>query len=1190
VLQTTLLSLAIAIILALVAALVGPLLIDWSGYRATFEAEAGRLIGLKVRVSGPIAVRLLPSPRLSMDGIEIGDGEHQIRARSLGIELALGPLMRGQWQATDFRLVGPQIHLGLDASGHLQSPKLAVGFNPDALAIDRLTIRDGRVTLSDAVSGAAITLDHLSFNGKARSLVGPLNGEGAATVDGARYPFRVATGRYGDDGKLKLHVNVNPVNHPLDVTADGTLTLAGDRPDFDGRLSLTRPVAIASSKTGRLSQPWRANGKIKITTRRALMQDFALDYGSQDRDFKMTGVADFRFGKQPRFDGVLSGQQIDLDKAFAGGGTPSPPIPVIRDLANLAGGAFRPTIPIQIGIGIDQVTLGGQTVLNLRGDVSTDADGWNLDRFEFRAPGDTQVRLSGRLAVGKEQVSFTGPAEIKANEPKALAAWLEGHASSAKSEYKPLSLGGRITLASDRIAVEDLKARFAHETVSGHAAYVFATQARPARLDAALQAPDLDIDAALAFGKALLSGSNFTRPQDMSIAADIGQATFAGFEARDASVRLKIDGDGVRVDKFSVADFDGASFSASGRIVTAPPSPQVSMQVDLDAPDMTPVMTLLAHFAPDTAAVLRGRAVLMAPAKLHLALAMHGAAPSAKADLTVDGSLGKVGVTLKGQTTGDLMSFKAGQMQMTGKLATADGKMLVGLLGLDRLVAVEAAPGTLTFDAGGPVRGRWQVDGKLTAGGLAAAAHGTADPLAKHPSADLEAAILRADAAPLRHYGHGALPVTFTGHLAIDGHSVSLRQINAAVAGARLQGNLTSSLTHPRRLQGELDADRLDGAALIAAAAGMPASPAARGGAWAWSSDPFGAGVFGDYIGEIKLKAQRIELLPQFTARAFDATIKFAKNGLTVSDVSGAIAGGRLGGSLSLATGSDGLNAHAKLRLTDADAARLLGSGTNPSVTGMLALSGDIDGSGLSPVALIGSLHGSGNFVLADAQFAGLDPNVFSAASRAVDEGLVVDAERVSDVVDKALASGPLPVQRAQGIVAVNDGQARLSQFTTNSMDPKLAIGGQLDLTNGLIHSRLVLSGRKGAAGAAPDIALVLSGPVTAPDRHIDVGALTNWLTLRVVDKQAKQLRAIERTAPKPEAPQTKPNVEKSASGETPPDTTSAMTGSTTGPSIEPASPAKPNIVLPPRHDRAPPLPPPVQIHPLPTPLGVANP
>jgi len=42
--QTTLLGLAIAFIIALVAALVGPYFIDWNQFRPQFEAEATRVI------------------------------------------------------------------------------------------------------------------------------------------------------------------------------------------------------------------------------------------------------------------------------------------------------------------------------------------------------------------------------------------------------------------------------------------------------------------------------------------------------------------------------------------------------------------------------------------------------------------------------------------------------------------------------------------------------------------------------------------------------------------------------------------------------------------------------------------------------------------------------------------------------------------------------------------------------------------------------------------------------------------------------------------------------------------------------------------------------------------------------------------------------------------------------------------
>ena len=86
--QTTLLGLAIAIILALVAALVAPLVVDWNRYRTAFENEASRLTGLSVRVTGTIDARILPTPRIKLRNVEIGEAGHEPRLRAGSLDLA----------------------------------------------------------------------------------------------------------------------------------------------------------------------------------------------------------------------------------------------------------------------------------------------------------------------------------------------------------------------------------------------------------------------------------------------------------------------------------------------------------------------------------------------------------------------------------------------------------------------------------------------------------------------------------------------------------------------------------------------------------------------------------------------------------------------------------------------------------------------------------------------------------------------------------------------------------------------------------------------------------------------------------------------------------------------------------------------------------------------------------------------
>ena len=153
-------------------------------------------------------------------------------------------------------------------------------------------------------------------------------------------------------------------------------------------------------------------------------------------------------------------------------------------MRELAGGAFRPAIPIQIGIGIDQVTLGGSNVANLRGDISTDADGWNLNSFEFRAPGFTQVKLSGHLAVTATASASPGRPRSRPAIRRCWPPGWKGGGEAAQGDLRPLRLRGDVTLGSDKLAIERLNADFDRKTVAGRLLYVFAAgnRARPSSM------------------------------------------------------------------------------------------------------------------------------------------------------------------------------------------------------------------------------------------------------------------------------------------------------------------------------------------------------------------------------------------------------------------------------------------------------------------------------------------------------------------------------------------------------------------------------------------------------------------------------------------------------------------------------------------------------------------------------------
>jgi large subunit ribosomal protein L24 len=195
--------------------------------------------------------------------------------------------------------------------------------------------------------------------------------------------------------------------------------------------------------------------------------------------------------------------------------------------------------------------------------------------------------------------------------------------------------------------------------------------------------------------------------------------------------------------------------------------------------------------------------------------------------------------------------------------------------------------------------------------------------------------------------------------------------------------------------------------------------------------------------------------------------------------------------------------------LRAADATDVIAGDPRP-ILGRGTLRIELEGSGLSPAAFIGSLAGTGTVVLEGTQIAGLDAKAFEKVIEAVDRGLDLDAGKIRDVAVGALNVGRLNLPEAEGAIVISNGRVRIS-LEAPAERADLAISGGLDLADGALDLRLALTGPpKPPATQRPTVSVLLKGPVGAPKRSVDVAALVNWLTLRAVDQQAKHLEAIE--------------------------------------------------------------------------------
>jgi hypothetical protein len=1119
--QTTLLGLAIAIILALVAALVAPLVVDWNHFRATFENEASRLTGLSVRVTGTIDARILPTPRIKLRNVEIGEAgrEPQLRAGAIDLEVRLGPLIRGEVQATEARLVTPQINLALDRSGAIDWPVPTRTWRAEDLSASRLHVEDGSIVLADAASGSRLTLQKLSFDGDIRSLLGPFRGEGTFVVGDEPYSYRISGGRGEADTGFKIRLGVNPSNYPLTTDIDGTLTVDHGAPQFDGTIALARPVGAALSSGQRvMSDPWHANGRIHATPAVASLHDVTFQYGPDERAVVFTGKADLTFGEEPHFDGDIAALEVDVDRALAAPDlTHRPPLLVVKSFVDAFVASVKPPLPGKLGVGIAGLSVGGTNVQSLHGVARFDATGWSLDVVELRAPGLTQVSLSGHVAQSGHGLAFTGPGALDSADADTLLAWLSGRGATASAGVRTLRARGDVTIAGDRLAVDGLDAALDQENVQGRFAYTWPASDRPAIVEADLHATKLDLDALTAFAKTAVDENGFAPPRQGSLALDIGKATFAGIDARAVKGQVKFDAGALQIEHLSVGELGGAALDISGRIDELSSQPRGRVTVDLNAGTLADLSRVLGKFSPQAADVLRRAAGRLAPAKLHGTLTMERAATAGStAKLDLNGQLGLMRIALNGAATGEPAKLGEANVRFECRLDADDATALAALFGLDRVVAVDQLPGRVTLSAAGPLNGELRVDGDASASGFSAAMRGAARLNGKEtPTGTFQILATAADLRPLQQAMTGqpgnAVPISARAAVTVAGAALSFTQIAIAAGKASVHGHVAVDLASPITIDGDVGADTIDGAWLTSVLLGLPRQ--AQNAAGPWSSQPLGGGAFAAMNGAVSFTLDHAAFAPALVASNLKGVAQFRPGEIALQNIDGGFAGGRVTGELAFRRNADGLVSHGHIALADADAATVLQT-DKKIIDARLTLKADFDGFGSSPSALIRAAHGSGAIALADAHIAGLDPAAFVAAMRAADQGTAIEPAKIQTAVNAALANGRLGAPQGDAVVTITDGKVGVANATLSAPDgAALSLTGALDLNTGAVDARMTLSASPPAHALIRtrlELAVALKGPLAAPARTLDVSALTGWLALRAAELQTRRLESIE--------------------------------------------------------------------------------
>ncbi|MGQ4273133.1 AsmA family protein [Terrihabitans sp. B22-R8] len=1110
--NATLTGLGLALVAALIAALIGPFFIDWSDYRTEFEQQAGRITGVPVRVTGDVDARLLPSPRVRFGGVRIGaDGEQSaLQAGELTLDLALTPLLSGQYRVTKLTIGGAELTASIGQNGEIRLPigRSAVTADLGRIAIEDIAVNDARILLHDEASDRTFHFDGVNLSGQASALSGPFKLNASGRGEGVPFDLRVSTGSFAS-GTGRTNLALRAEGKPsLDV--DGNLRLQDGRPVLSGKADIT--AAAAQNQPA----PWRIGSEIEAEPHRIAMKTLDLLYGAEGQGLRLNGQGDIALGAQPRANLALKARQFDLDRALARPAdaptlTPAEAVQAyLDDLPALSGMPFA----IQGSVDIGSLVLGSDVITGLRADLASTAQGWEVRSFDAQLPGGGAVFTKGALTVNEwSPPAYEGQARLTVSNLPSLLRWAGGGtADQARPDIgvRTLNLSGDVQVRPGASAVHGMKLGLDNTEIQGRVTWRQEDDA-PLRLEADLRADELDLDALDI--KRLLAWLDKTGggTPEFQIALRAEHLVYAKVPGRGIDADLTIDREAADIRRLIIADLGGSRLEAEGRLPIAEGGHGAKLNAKIAAQSLDGAVQVLRSLPvpPALVTALSRRGEALAPLNLTAALSSDDTGRYA---LRLSGIVGgtdlDIDATSKGLAWAQLQSARLAAM-------SGDGARLLQQMGLP-LVNPEPqgdSRAELSLSQDG-ARGL-AVEGTLLAAGSRIDLRGRTDEeflLRGHAEVNAEDAsrfaILLGRVAP------GVLPVlpvSLTGDVTWKDETVSASLITGFVGGRASSGRLEYN---PKSgIAGDVDLTSVSLLELVGAAVGPLAL--SENDETGWPSGPIGQGLFDGLQGRIGIRTGAFELAPGYIAGKAGMNLVLSPNEFALQDVSAVLAGGAVTGSVIVRKAGKEASVSGRVALAGGSLADLVTkSEGQPVAVGRLDVMADAVGSGASLSAMAQGLTGSGTFQIRNARLRGLDAGAFSRVMRSLEEKAVTPDEL--DVMRRftaELAAGDLPVEDVTSAFTMASGTMRISNAAVQSEAASASASADIDLARDVLAASITLrpSGMDAVAGAAaPQVALRFDGSIRAPARSIDTTAFTSFLTVRALDREMKRVQQME--------------------------------------------------------------------------------
>jgi hypothetical protein len=1123
-LREILTGLALLLIVAIGAAIIGPRFVDWNGQRATIEAELSARLGVPVQIDGDLGILLLPTPTLTAQSIKLRDetGTVAIAAKELSVFLAPTALLQGNVKVTEMQLIEPQFLLDLPEPGAKHAGNVVI--QPEKLrgySIDKLSIVRGTIRIaSDQTDGNVV--EALNATIVAPSLAGPIRGNGSFKRAGLSPVFRFSTGELTRDN-LSVDLLVEDVAAGLKLETQGKIqfTEAKDRParSFSGNIIASGNVQLDQAG-GTTGLPWRSTAKVFLAERKNDLKDIDFAFGTRPAEVSFKGEARYDFDTE-MVEAELSARQLDIDLLF-GEGTPKQiaPFEAIRRLQDMMQ-------PLMNNIGLrsddeqngmnwrlafkaDAIALGADQLRQPQMTMSNIAGQFLVESFAADLPHNARLAFFGRQKT--ETGLGNGRFALSVPDMDRFRSWARFEALDVPA-LQSVVLEGELTWDDMRLAISDSDLALNDVRWKGSLGW---TPPDPAThpdglIEIDLSAEDINLDK-LPIDGAL--GKGAAGLPDFKLNLDAKTITFQGGQFGGVTLQSERMDQRMTIKALNIADFGGAAISARGEL-----TPQSdTLEARVSGKDLRALAQLAQRLAPGMLSDwFNSVAPAMAPIDTLVSLTSSDAADGngRNRSLTMEGNLAstKARVSALWRSTVGPGGSASAPSTLGVSLEGEEGMTLLRQLGVSHKETT-IGPLKLFINLRGSIANGFDIEsafegsigrGQLTEGKIVLTA--PAYPL----TGKLEASVFNLEKlSAATGIDPGFLPAgrsaIFKSGLWASLSKLLLTDIDATLADSRYQGEVAFNLAKQGKVAGQLRVDKLDLSPMLAIPFGS--WPKAQPGE-IWAKSPFGPTDPPVLFGDLWIEAGALRMADNVELGDARFVLRFDKDLLHFEHGDARFAGGIVAGDVILRRNDETVQVSSRLNLTDLDLNRLAPIGADARISGKVETSAI----GFSPANLVASAAGGGVVSVKNIILDNLDP---SALDRVAKEGLETFMQNGSSALtnrfEQELNTAPLKIGRTLLPVSLATGTLRLGPADINQESVAIQAFASADLKTGQLEGKLTMASTLASPDPTnrPEAAFTWSGTPGNLTRRTDFGSFTAAITDKAIALEQDRTKAFE--------------------------------------------------------------------------------